>query len=101
MKRVLVPLLCFVFSFLSAHNLHDESVSLTKWNPKNASTIEGTFLKYSDGKVTFELEDHSTKTYNLTDFSTVEQSIILEKYNKIAKIEPTYCYCFEKFDLGK
>jgi hypothetical protein len=86
MKRVLVPLLCFVFSFLSAHNLHDESVSLTKWNPKNTSTIEGTFLKYSDGKVTFELEDHSTKTYNLTDFSTVEQSIILEKYKKIANL---------------
>ena len=38
MKRVLIPLLSFVFSFLSAHNLHDESIALTKWNPKNTST---------------------------------------------------------------
>lgn len=87
MKYILFTVLILVVSNISiAHNLHDKYFGLSQWHLNRGGKIEGDFLKYEDGKVTFILKDHSTKSYQLSDFSSAEQSMILEKYNRIKKI---------------
>lgn len=90
-KLTLIILFSISFSTkLFSHNQNYDKVVLHEWTVNANTKIKATFLMFKNDEVYLQKDNSETVHFPLADFSASDQQYILQRYNRIQKLNSQY-----------
>lgn len=94
MKKIKLITILFFLSAISiksfSHNLNYNKVILHEWNINKNTKIKASFLMFKNDEVYLQKDNFETVHFPMADFSTTDQQYIIQRYNRIQKLNSQY-----------
>lgn len=91
LKPVLILFFFFAISIKSfSHNLNYDKAILHEWTVNNNTKINASFLMFKNDVVYLQKDNSETVHFPLADFSPSDQQYVIQRYNRIQKLNSQY-----------
>lgn len=92
-KFKLIAILFFIYAISIksfSHNLNYDKVILHEWTINENTKIKASFLMFKDDEVYLQKDNSETVHFPLAYFSSSDQQFIMQRYNRIQKLNTQY-----------
>ncbi|MCX8482994.1 MAG: YHYH protein, partial [Crocinitomicaceae bacterium] len=94
MNKLKLILILFFFSAIAiksfSHNQNYDKVILHEWTVNENTKIKASFLMFKNDEVYLQKDNSETVHFPLADFSSADQQYIMQRYNRIQKLNSQY-----------
>ncbi|NDA63288.1 MAG: YHYH protein [Chitinophagia bacterium] len=94
MNKLKLILILFFFSAIAiksfSHNQNYDKVILHEWTVNENTKIKASFLMFKNDEVYLQKDNSETVHFPLADFSSTDQQCIIQRYNRIQKLNSQY-----------
>lgn len=94
MNRLKHIAILFLFSAITiksfSHNLNYDKVILHEWKVNENTKIKASFLMFKNDEVYLQKDNSETVHFPLSDFSASDQQYVIQRYNRIQKLNSQY-----------
>jgi hypothetical protein len=94
MNKLKLILILFFFSAIAiksfSHNQNYDKVILHEWTVNENTKIKASFLMFKNDEVYLQKDNSETVHFPLADFSSTDQQCIIQRYNRIQKLNSQF-----------